>query len=33
MATTTVSGGQIGRSLPRLEGRDKVTQHRRAWPN
>src|SRR5258708_20488340 len=25
MATTTVSGGQIGRSLPRLEGRDKVT--------
>jgi CO/xanthine dehydrogenase Mo-binding subunit len=25
MATTTVSGGQVGRSLPRLEGRDKVT--------
>ncbi len=25
MATTAVSGGQIGRSLPRLEGRDKVT--------
>jgi len=25
MATTTVSGGQIGRSLPRIEGRDKVT--------
>ena len=25
MATATVSGGQIGRSLPRLEGRDKVT--------
>ncbi|MFZ3250850.1 MAG: xanthine dehydrogenase family protein molybdopterin-binding subunit, partial [Pseudolabrys sp.] len=25
MATATVSGGQIGRSLPRLEGHDKVT--------
>jgi CO/xanthine dehydrogenase Mo-binding subunit len=25
MATTSVSGGQIGRSLPRLEGREKVT--------
>ncbi len=25
MVTTTVSGGQIGRSPPRLEGRDKVT--------
>ena len=25
MATATLSGGQIGRSLPRLEGRDKVT--------
>ena len=25
MATGTLSGGQIGRSLPRLEGRDKVT--------
>jgi CO/xanthine dehydrogenase Mo-binding subunit len=25
MVTATVSGGEIGRSLPRLEGRDKVT--------
>ena len=25
MATTTVSGGQVGRSLPRLEAREKVT--------
>jgi CO/xanthine dehydrogenase Mo-binding subunit len=25
MAKPTLSGGQIGRSLPRLEGRDKVT--------
>ena len=25
MAKATLSGGQIGRSLPRLEGRDKVT--------
>ncbi len=25
MATTTMAGGQVGRSLPRLEARDKVT--------
>ena len=26
-ASTTVAGGQVGRSLPRLEARDKVTGH------